>query len=60
MEKLSRKTIGILLALFVCTTASSCRLFKKKCDCPKWGRQTIAPADSQAVASHTAKTHDLR
>lgn len=56
MEKLNRKILFIIIALFVCNTVSSCRLFKKKCDCPKFGQHTPQPAtDNQHTANQSVK-----
>lgn len=54
MEKIKSRTFLIILAFALCCSASSCRIFKKKCDCPKWGMNLKNDsADFQNLASST-------
>lgn len=44
MEIKNKKTIIVIALVALAFLSESCRIFKKKCDCPKFGK---APAQSE-------------
>jgi hypothetical protein len=44
MEIKNKKIIAVIVLVALAFSVESCRLFKKKCDCPKFGK---APAKTE-------------